>query len=59
MVPLKLLNFSGEQVFEQTVNLSDVSDHIFRSENSQLPTGKYLLEYTIDGVTNKQIFFVW
>ncbi|MBF8149109.1 right-handed parallel beta-helix repeat-containing protein [Winogradskyella sp. F6397] len=58
-VQLKLLNFSGEQVFEQTINPSDLSDHVFRSENSKLPTGKYLLEYTTEGETKKQIFFVW
>ncbi|SDG78306.1 right-handed parallel beta-helix repeat-containing protein [Winogradskyella thalassocola] len=58
-VQLKLLNFSGEQVFEHTLNPLDLSDNVFRSKNLRLPIGKYLLEYTTEAETKKQILFVW
>lgn len=58
-VQLKLLNFSGEQVFEHTLSPSDLPDNVFRSKNLGLSTGKYLLECRSETETEKQILFVW
>lgn len=58
-VQLKLLNFSGEPVFENTLTPSDLTSHVFRAKNLKLPIGKYLFEYTADLQTKKQIIFVW
>lgn len=58
-VDLKLLNSKGEQVFTQTLKLSNLSDNVYRTDNLDLSTGKYFLEYLIGTETKKQILFVW
>lgn len=58
-VELKLLNLSGEQVYEYALNLSDVASQVFRTENLGLPTGKYLFEYKTEMQTKKKVIFVW
>ncbi|MFY0713503.1 right-handed parallel beta-helix repeat-containing protein [Seonamhaeicola sp. NFXS20] len=58
-VQLRLLNFSGEEVFAHSLIPSNLPDLVFRTENLGLSTGKYMLEYLIDGELKKQILFVW
>lgn len=58
-VQLKLQNFSGEQVFNQNLKTSDVQNNVFRTKDIKLPTGKYLLEYSVENQTKKEILFVW
>lgn len=58
-IQLKLLNFSGEQVFQHTLKFSEVSNNVYRTKNLKLPIGKYLLESTTESETKKQLVFVW
>lgn len=58
-IQINLFNFSGEKVFERNVKIPNLLNNVFRSENLNLPTGKYLLEYLTDTQTKKQISFIW
>ncbi|KAB1068071.1 hypothetical protein F6U93_08005 [Tamlana haliotis] len=58
-VDMKLLNFSGEVVFKQEVMPSILTNHVFRTDNLNLPIGKYILEYNMGDKNAKQMLFVW
>ena len=58
-VQLKLLNFTGKEVFNQISKISEFPDRVYRTKNLKLPIGKYILEYTVEDKIQKEILFVW
>ena len=58
-VQLKLLNITGEEVFNQISKISEFPNKVYRTKNLKLPTGKYILEYSVENKIQKEILFVW
>jgi len=46
-------------MLDKTLKFSEIENGIFRTENLKIATGKYLLEYVVDGITKKQTIFIW
>lgn len=58
-IKLKLFTYKGKEVLNKTLQFSEIENGIFRTENLNVATGKYLLEYVVDGETKKQTIFIW
>lgn len=58
-IKLKLFTYKGKKIMEKNFHFSEIENGIFRVENLKAATGKYLLEYSIEGVTKKQTIFIW
>ncbi len=58
-IELKLFTYKGKEVLKRALKFSEIVNGVFRTENLNAETGKYLLEYSIEGVTKKQTVFIW
>lgn len=58
-IDITLFTFRGKEVLKTSLKLFDLKKNIYRTKNLGLKTGKYILEYTVGGVTKKQTTFVW
>lgn len=58
-INITLFTFRGKEVLKTNLKISDLKMNIYRTQNLGLKTGKYILQYTVGGVTKKQTIFVW
>jgi len=58
-IAIELFTYKGKEVLKTTLKISDLENNIYRTKNLSLPSGKYILQYTVGSETKKQTLFVW
>lgn len=56
---VSVFSYKGEEVFKEQIIPSELVDNDYFSNDLELPTGKYILQYAVGETLKKQAMFIW